>query len=342
MVAAIKSNNAQEAAVPLVSERSDTRIDHPSQPAAALEAMSFRPTTASTKSRPTVYQPETRESRARRIQLTIPEGHKLIHVMRHAIAWHKYPYVRCFLICSITSRGEEQLDQIHDPGITPGGMQEVRLFTSLYFNLRNPTVVVTSPLRRCLQTALNAFAELIESGRVRVIAHPDLMEVSIEPCDTGTPLDRLREEFPQIQFAEDLFPDVWPRSGNIIPPKEGTIYDDTPDALSRRSRRVLEYVKNLDDTEVIIVTHGGFAHFLFDRWTGDPGDSESLGPQLKNGEARPMTLPGKAIDGTQLHSTGTMVHFGPRYPQDASLLDDSPEVINGPRDYGMFTAASLR
>src|SRR6202022_4107669 len=113
-------------------------------------------------------------------------------------------------------------NQIHDPGLTPGGIADVRLLTQLYFNFRKPTLIVTSPLRRCLQTVVHAFSQLIKSGDVRAIANPDLMEVSTAPCDTGTPLDRLQEEFPQIQFPDELFPDICPQSGDPAPAKENT------------------------------------------------------------------------------------------------------------------------
>ena len=167
------------------------------------------------------------------------------------------------------------------------------------------------------------------------------MEVSTAPCDTGTPLDRLQEEFPQIHFQEELFPDVWPRSRDTPLVKENTIYDDFPELLWRRSQRVLEYVKNFDDMEIIIVTHGSFAHRLFNLWMGQPGDSNSGGTQLGDGKARPMTLPGKTLDGAELQETGEWVHIGPQYPKEGSSLDASDEVLQGPKDYGAFTAITF-
>jgi hypothetical protein len=190
---------------------------------------------------------------------------------------------------------------------------------------------------------MEAFPQLIESGAIRVIANPDLQEISTAPCDTGTPLDRLRQEFPRIQFPEELFPDFWPRAGNDMPVKEGTDYDDTPRDLRLRADRVREYVKSLDDLEVILVTHGGFAHFLFNRWEGVPGDSRSFGTQLRNGQARPMTQPGKLQDGAEFQGTGRWFHIGPDYPAAGQRLDSSDEVSrHGRRDCGVFTPYNLR
>src|SRR5580692_10537255 len=95
---------------------------------------------------------------------------------------------------------ETDLVQIHDPDLTPQGREKVKLFPTLYGYHIKPTLVVTSPLRRCLQTTQLAFGPMIRSGELRAIAHPGLQEVSNHPCDTGTPLDVLRNEFPDIEF----------------------------------------------------------------------------------------------------------------------------------------------
>jgi hypothetical protein len=95
--------------------------------------------------------------------------------------------------------------------------------------------------------------------------------------------------------------------------------------------------------EVILVTHGGFAHFLLDDWAGQPGSSQSYGTQLENGEAMPVTLPGKSLPETEFQLTGTWAHIGPRYPKDGAMEDSSPQVnVHGLRDCGVFTPDRLR
>src|SRR3981189_2154647 len=111
---------------------------------------------------------------------------------------------------------------------------DVKSFPTLYRHLRSPSIVVTSPLRRCLQTAVYAFGEQAKTGTIRIIAHPDLQEVSNCPCDTGTPLDLLRNEFPVVEFPDEIFPAVWPRSAEARPVKRGTIYADKPKLLDNR------------------------------------------------------------------------------------------------------------
>merc|ERR1711988_1593067 len=57
-------------------------------------------------------------------------------------------------------------------------------------------LVVSSPLRRTVQTALGAVKPWIESvaGR-RVLLNADLQETGEVRCDTGSPLEELKEYF---------------------------------------------------------------------------------------------------------------------------------------------------
>jgi broad specificity phosphatase PhoE len=218
---------------------------------------------------------------------------------------------------------------------------EARRFAELYRRLRTPEVVVTSPLRRCLQTAMHAFGQLAIAGRIRIIAHPDLQEVSNRPCDTGTPLDLLRSEFPAVEFLDDVFPDAWPRSSDTMPDKEDTIYDNKPELLYARSVRIKKWMKELDAKEIVVVTHGSFAHFLFNDWSGTPGESISFGYQLGNGVARTLTMPDMTLAGIEF---GAFVKgFGPNYPVTGIREDNQPRVYRfGKRDCGVFTDNSLR
>jgi broad specificity phosphatase PhoE len=246
---------------------------------------------------------------------------------------------------SLRPRGNEFLYQIHDPGLTPGGIQEAQLFTELYPFLRAPQIIITSHLRRALQMSLHISSSLRNdspgSQSIRIIAHPDLQEVSKEPCDTGTPLDVLREEFPTINFPDALFPEDYPRDANVEPDKWDSIYDDVPELLAARATRIREFIKNeLEEAEIILVTHGSFIHFLLNRWTGKPG-SHSASAQLQPGEAQPMTIPGKSFPDQDFQSLTR--YAGPLYPLKWKLQDYEPRTLYFEnRDCGIFTHETIR
>jgi broad specificity phosphatase PhoE len=231
----------------------------------------------------------------------------------------------------------ELLSDIHDPGLSPGGITDAKSFPALYRHLRSPSIVVTSPLRRCLQTAVYAFGEQAKTGTIRIIAHPDLQEVSNCPCDTGTPLDLLRKEFPLVEFPDERFTVIWPRSAEVRVQKRGTIYADEPNLLYKRALRIKQWIKcELDAEEIVVVTHGSFAHFLFNDWSGTPGDSRSFGDQLGNAKARTFTMPGPMLPGAEFgaFAAGT----GPDYLVKSSREDYSLHVCEfGTRDCGVFT-----
>jgi hypothetical protein len=175
------------------------------------------------------------------------------------------------------------------------------------------------------------------------VAHPDLQEVSTHPCDTGTPLGLLRNEFPLIEFPDELFPKIWDRESTVMMGKKDTIYDDKPELLYNRSVRVRQWLKDLDAVEIVIITHASFAHFLFNDWLGPPGEpsSRSFGTQLGHGEARTFTLPGKNVPGVEFGAFATSV--GPAYPLPTLREDYTPQVYRlGKRDCGVFTEQSLR
>ena len=176
----------------------------------------------------------------------------------------------------------------------------------------------------------------------RIIAHPDLQEVSNAPCDTGSPLDVLRQEFPSVEFPDDNFPPEYPRSAEIKPIKRNTEYDDVAPLLASRAARFRKYLKEgLRETEILVVTHGSFAHFLFNQWEGEPGKSGSCSRQLHHGHVSFTTLPGPSLPGDDM--TVFRRWIGPGYPISFDFLDYSPEVANqGVRDCGIFTKDKVR
>lgn len=68
-------------------------------------------------------------------------------------------------------------------------------------------LVVSSPLRRTLYTALYSFEPVFkrrDGVRVRLIAQPDIQETSDAACDTGSDVRLLRGEFGGDDSPVDL------------------------------------------------------------------------------------------------------------------------------------------
>ena len=232
------------------------------------------------------------------------------------------------------------LDNIHDPGLTPGGILNAGEFCRVYPFLRKPEIIVTSHLRRSLQTALIVRDSLYSSGiitkTIRIVANPDLQGESIWPSDTGSPLEILRKQFPTVEFPDELFPDIYPRQANIRPEKKGTIYDDEPDLLATRAKRFRNYLQGVSEQEVIVVTHGSFARYLINFWEGEPGRSFCGSIELMHGNAQPYIMPQDPSSNAEL--TPFVPYLGTTFSNEGELKDCDPYVYAYmPRDCGIFT-----
>jgi broad specificity phosphatase PhoE len=134
---------------------------------------------------------------------------------------------------------------VHDPALTTLGVSQARAVAQ-----RNPSLLtssallVSSPLRRTLQTALLAFHR-------NPLPHPGFQENSAKPCDTGSPAARLAKEFPELDFS--LVVDGWDS-------KEGEWAPDET-SLAQRAAKMRKWLKDREENEIIVITHGGNLRF---------------------------------------------------------------------------------
>jgi broad specificity phosphatase PhoE len=82
-----------------------------------------------------------------------------------------------------------------DPSLTTLGEEQSRDMADKYRGVfEGAQLVLASPLRRTISTALMAFKSILDSGR-KVVAWPELQEASDLPCDTGSDVAKLYAEF---------------------------------------------------------------------------------------------------------------------------------------------------
>ncbi|KAI9926527.1 hypothetical protein MW887_004295 [Aspergillus wentii] len=182
-----------------------------------------------------------------------------IHLVRHAESVHN------------VSKDFSQLD----PGLTPLGFEQAKGLIQTFPHASQVGIILTSPLRRAIQTTIAAFPHVLDKGYfpsdsghgidngARLALDPDLQERSELPCDTGSPAEALELDFPRLG-VKDL--------GDGWQVKEG-LYSPDDEAVEERAERVrsrvAEIAQNLKDKErshVVIVTHGVFMKFL----SGEP------------------------------------------------------------------------
>ena len=139
---------------------------------------------------------------------------------------------------------------VPDPPLTSLGEQQARSISETYPFLSPSSsstsiLLVSSPLRRALQTSLLGFHR-------NPLPHAGFQENSAKPCDTGSPLSILREEFPELNF--EFVQQGWDsKKGEWAP-------DET--SLATRAGKMRRWLKGRPENEIVVVTHGGTLSFF--------------------------------------------------------------------------------
>jgi len=97
---------------------------------------------------------------------------------------------------------------VHDPYLTPLGEAQCHELSKEFPSKPPVDLLVSSPLKRTIQTTLFGFKKQVESGvKVEILA--ELQESEELPCDTGSSRDDLEKEelFQGLDFSG--LPDDW-------------------------------------------------------------------------------------------------------------------------------------
>lgn len=100
---------------------------------------------------------------------------------------------------------------------------------------------------RTLQTAEQSLSWLIKRG-VPVILLAELQENSAKPCDTGSAISTMKEQWPQFNW-DDVNP--------IFPSKTG-LYEFSKEAITKRGIAIRKWLRQRPDKVIAVVTHSGF------------------------------------------------------------------------------------
>ncbi|CAN8099262.1 unnamed protein product [Discula destructiva] len=186
-----------------------------------------------------------------------------IHLVRHAQGFHNLTTIN---------------QQIPDPYLTPTGADQCAALGAAFPHHAAITHLVASPMRRTLLTCHLAFqqspAAAAGGGAGKVLALPLVQEISRLPCDTGSEPAVLAAEF-----------GTWADFGLVEHGWNDKTSADSPwapriEALEERARRTRVWLRDMGrrwvaggkgaggDAHVVVVTHGGFLHFLTQDWEG--------------------------------------------------------------------------
>ena len=121
-------------------------------------------------------------------------------------------------------------------------------------------IVVSSPLKRTLQTTKLAWGPAVERlGIENVICLPEAQECNAHPCDTGSAREVLEKD-PELKGfnLENLVPEWTSKKGFW-----GADYE----SLQNRAKWVRQWLKNRPEETIVLVAHGD----ILRRITSTPG-----------------------------------------------------------------------
>ncbi|KAG8532809.1 uncharacterized protein KY384_002687 [Bacidia gigantensis] len=148
---------------------------------------------------------------------------------------------------------------IPDPDLTPFGEEQCRQLAQSFPDHDSIDLIVCSPLRRTIYTALLGFKQDIDRCG-KVIALPEAQETANVPCDTGSDLSALRKEMADKPVDLSLVMEGWNSKTDRWSP--------TATAIEKRAREARQWLKARPEKQIVLVTHGGFVHFFTEDWTG--------------------------------------------------------------------------
>ncbi|KAM0321202.1 hypothetical protein ACHAPQ_009588 [Fusarium lateritium] len=166
----------------------------------------------------------------------------IIHCVRHGQGVHNLSHAN---------------HHLPDPELTPLGEEQARNLCDRYPKLANVQLIVSSPLRRTLQTALLAFPSKLEGG-LQVLALPEMQEASNLICDTGRDLADVKADFEQLPVNFDVVETGW----HIKEDKWAPVAS----SLLKRAQVARQWLSERPEAEIVVITHGCFLHFLTDDW----------------------------------------------------------------------------
>lgn len=168
-----------------------------------------------------------------------------IHLIRHAQGYHN--------LCVANH-------SMPDPTLTPLGEQQCRDLSQSFPALSSINLIVASPIKRTLYTALLTFRPLLEQHKdLKIIALPWLQEISDLPCDTGSPLAELQREFSDQPVDLNLVAPGWHEKTGIYAP--------TAENIMARARAARRFLLAREERNIAVVTHGGLLHYLTKDWS---------------------------------------------------------------------------
>ena len=177
--------------------------------------------------------------------------------------------------------------RLYDAVLTTLGHQECAALSKQFPYHGEVDLMVASPLRRTIQTAIESFGAVLARKEVPFLLHPNAQEVSGRNCNIGFNKERLKHEVRNLFEGKDLgFDPVERMDFDLVQDgwnsKEGYWSPDEPD-IKKRAADLRAWLYDRPEQTIVLVTHGAFLHYFTEDWEGF---HPSIGSAYRNCEVR--------------------------------------------------------
>lgn len=155
-----------------------------------------------------------------------------IHLIRHAQGEH-----------NITKDGHA----LRDAPLTEQGIEQCRKLQEDFPSFNNIDLIVASPIKRTVWTALHSFDSRFEDQTLQVIALSELQATSDRLCDTGSSPEEVAKEFEGRPVDLSLVMPGWDSKQGRWAPEEA--------AIVARAKEARKWLGARIEKEIAVVTH---------------------------------------------------------------------------------------
>ena len=202
---------------------------------------------------------------------------KRIHWIRHAEGYHnvnrQYRDI-ANLDARLTSKGIGQCQRLS---------QEIQRDGWLVRTKPNDLLVVTSPLTRCVQTALAVLEQPLSClpHATKIVAHESLRETVNYNCDRRRKISEIAKEFPRVDFSlvkrdED---EIWKSYEERLGDDEAYPRHRESSELYKvadRGRECFRWLELRPESSIVVCTHSAFLRCILNFGYGVPDCPEQV------------------------------------------------------------------
>ncbi len=167
----------------------------------------------------------------------------ILHCVRHAQGYHNL--------------SKENEEKYHDPDLTQRGKEQCERLRDRFPHHLQIDCIIASPIRRTIQTALIGFEPAITHNKLKLLLAPRAQETSDKPSDTGSDLEKLKDEF-KGKLDERRMEEGW--NTNKGEWKMDAI--NIEKHVVELRREIHEKAQEMGFEHVVLVAHGGVCFHL--------------------------------------------------------------------------------